>query len=301
MNRSIDWLLIGLLFLSAALHAGLFAILDDGKRPRPPIAMPAVQISLSAPSAQNTAATPGRTGDDASAATENAALPKHPGPAPVEAPAPPSPSPQSVQSSRPQNPLPDIRKIAPPPALDLASAPSPRPTPKPKPLGEPKPPPLPAMRSPSQPAPAPETAPMPEAKAPSPKRVTPGPVEQAGNTPAVSRDAGAHPTGHAPPGPKLDRYLHRIVRRIEAKKHYPFRARTRRIEGRTTVAFRISPQGRLLASHVVNHSGHDILDRAALKAVSDAAPFPKPPQRFRGKPFSLQVVLVFSLYSADTR
>jgi TonB family protein len=143
---------------------------------------------------------------------------------------------------------------------------------------------------------------MPEAKAASRERTKPDLGEPAGNASAAAkRDIGAHPAGHGPPGPELDRYLHRIVQRIEAKKHYPFRARTRRIEGRTTVVFRISPQGGLLASRIVNHSGHAILDRAAIQAVSDAAPFPKPPQRFRSKPLALEVVLVFSLDSDDRR
>jgi periplasmic protein TonB len=300
MNRSVDWLLIGLLFVSAALHAGLFAILNDWKHPRPPLAMPAIRIALSAPSPQNSTAAPSRTGRPPSEGTENTALQKPPRPSPAQAPTPPLPSRQSVQSSRPKIPLPVIRMIAPPPALHLASAPTP--TPKLKPLRKPKPSPGPAARSHSQPASAPEAAPTPEAKAASPKRVKPGPGEHAGmSSAAARREAGAHPTGQSRPGPDLNRYLHRIVQRIEAKKHYPFRARTRRIEGRATVVFRISPQGGLLNSHVVTHSGHDILDRAALKAVNEAAPFPKPPRRFRGKPISLEVVLVFSLDSVDTR
>jgi protein TonB len=320
MKHSVDWLLISLLFVSAVLHAGLFAALNDWQHPpRPTLAMPVIQIGPSASSSQDSTAAPGHTGKTPSVENENAALAQHRKHFPSKTPKPPSLLPSSGRIRRHKIPLPVIRTITAPPPLHLAAAPSPAPPPQPKPaptprpaqhpsgtIREPQPPaqssPGAATRSLSQPVPAPQTTSRPQTKAASREPTKPGPGESAGSaSAAANRDADAHATGHGPPGPELNRYLHRIVQRIEAKKHYPLPARTRRIEGRTTVFFRISTQGGLLASRIVHHSGHDILDRAAIKAVNDAAPFPKPPQRFRGKPIALQVVLVFSLDSADRR
>jgi periplasmic protein TonB len=316
MNRSVDWLFIVLLFLSTALHAGLLAAVGNWERPHPPLAMPALQITMSAPSSLHPTAFPRPGGKAIPRRTENPTRWQRPRPSPAKAPTPPSPSPPSDRASRRSVPLPVIRTIAAPPSMHLSSAlssapslkpkpvPAPQPTPTPRPIreAEPKPQlsPESATRPAAKPVPEPETASLPAAKVPSPEQANRSFGEHAAIGPAAKRDTGAKPTGRAQPGPELDAYLRRVVQQIEAKKHYPLLARTRRIEGRATVAFRISPQGGLRTPRVLNHSGYDILDRAALRAVSDAAPFPKPPQRFRDKPLSLEVVLVFSLESPDT-
>lgn len=51
--------------------------------------------------------------------------------------------------------------------------------------------------------------------------------------------------------------------------------------GTAVVAFTIAPNGRLAAVSIAKSSGHAELDRAALRVVQRAAPFPPPPQGAR--------------------
>jgi protein TonB len=76
----------------------------------------------------------------------------------------------------------------------------------------------------------------------------------------------------------LQAYLAAVRARIEAAKRYPFAAEQRRIQGVATVRFRLSPDGGLLSEPTIStSSGFSILDRAALQAVQQAAPFPRFP------------------------
>ena len=90
-------------------------------------------------------------------------------------------------------------------------------------------------------------------------------------------------------------YLEMVRLRIERYKKYPDVARARNIEGRVTIRFVITPDGGVRGVEVAKRSGTKALDQAALKAVQDAAPFPKPPRRlFRGE-IPLELMVVFEL------
>lgn len=90
-------------------------------------------------------------------------------------------------------------------------------------------------------------------------------------------------------------YLDMVRLRIESKKAYPERARTRQIEGRTTVRFVIEPDGRVTGVQATGRSRSRLLDTAALEAVRKAAPFPPPPARmFKGR-LPLEITIVFEL------
>lgn len=68
-------------------------------------------------------------------------------------------------------------------------------------------------------------------------------------------------------------YFARIKRQIERVWVYPTEAAQRGINGELTLRFQISRDGNLMGIVMVDKSGHDILDLAALKAVRGAAPF----------------------------
>lgn len=87
-----------------------------------------------------------------------------------------------------------------------------------------------------------------------------------------------------------------IVRlKIERNKRYPEAARSRQIQGRVKVKFVITPQGEIMDVQIAATSRHAALDAAALQAVEDAAPFPKPPKSlFKGE-VPLIVTVVFEL------
>jgi len=87
-----------------------------------------------------------------------------------------------------------------------------------------------------------------------------------------------------------------IVRlRIESHKRYPGAAKTRQIEGRVTVRFVIEPDGRVSSSKVVESSRHRVLDQAALSAIKDASPFPRPPMNLFKGPIPLEITIMFEL------
>ena len=65
-----------------------------------------------------------------------------------------------------------------------------------------------------------------------------------------------------------------ILAKIEAAKIYPRSAIRRGLEGAATVKFRIRPDGQVDEVNLVRSSGFDVLDRASIRAIKKAAPFP---------------------------
>jgi len=90
-------------------------------------------------------------------------------------------------------------------------------------------------------------------------------------------------------------YLEMVRLKIERHKKYPEEARSRQIEGRVTVKFVIMPEGSIRDTAVVKSSSRKALDAAALQAVQNASPFPRPPARFFKGPVPLTVTVVFEL------
>ena len=90
-------------------------------------------------------------------------------------------------------------------------------------------------------------------------------------------------------------YLDMVRLKIERHKKYPDIARVKNIEGRVVVRFVITPNGGIRKVEVAKRSRNRALNLAALRAVQDAAPFPKPPKRlFKGE-ISLELTIVFEL------
>lgn len=90
-------------------------------------------------------------------------------------------------------------------------------------------------------------------------------------------------------------YLEIVRLKIESLKKYPKAARVMQIEGRVTISFIILPIGKAESIKVVKSSRFEILDKAALKAVKDASPFPEPPVRLFGGKIPLKITIVFDL------
>ena len=77
-----------------------------------------------------------------------------------------------------------------------------------------------------------------------------------------------------PGGVSFDARVADIRRRIQEALVYPPVARRRAIEGETEVAFEIGAGGSPASIALVRSSGSALLDRAAERAVRDAAPLP---------------------------
>ena len=96
-------------------------------------------------------------------------------------------------------------------------------------------------------------------------------------------------------GDALQSFARAVRRKIESSKKYPVSAQTAGIEGRTSVKMTILKDGRLRKAEVMKSSGYEILDRAALQSVRDAAPFPPIPQKVRRDELEMSITLVFKI------
>ncbi|MDC9582564.1 energy transducer TonB [Xenorhabdus sp. PR6a] len=70
---------------------------------------------------------------------------------------------------------------------------------------------------------------------------------------------------------ETDNYRARLRQEIERHKRYPRKAKRMKQQGTVTVNFTLSDDGTLTAARVVNSSGNDALDNAALEAVGRAS------------------------------
>lgn len=215
--------------------------------------------------------------------------------------------------------LAEVLPPMPPPALTGKAPLPPEPQHKPKPLrkttiGQPIPPSLPL----TEPIPAPVTLPVPASPPPiaqAPATAAPGANDYAhlpdevshwaSNTrsdsgrssadgsgtggPPSAEAAGGHGTaaagngsaalGRGDPNDPDDDYLDRLRRYVEPYKKYPAPAIEQKQEGFVIVGFTIDRSGTILRTWVVQSSGSEVLDRAALKMFRDASPVPPPPDR----------------------
>ena len=89
-------------------------------------------------------------------------------------------------------------------------------------------------------------------------------------------------------------YFARIKHQIERVWTYPTEAAQRGISGKLTLRFRISRDGNLISAHVVDQSGHKILDFAAIKAVKEAAPFYPFPVNIKKDKLSILATFIYS-------
>ena len=90
-------------------------------------------------------------------------------------------------------------------------------------------------------------------------------------------------------------YFEMVRLRIESHKKYPGAARSRQIEGRTTVRFVIKPDGHISSLKIAKSARHRALDQAALRAVKEASPFPRPPMNLFKGLIPLEITIIFEL------
>jgi len=79
------------------------------------------------------------------------------------------------------------------------------------------------------------------------------------------------------PSTLYDAYLAKINQRLQQYKQYPKQAKRRRQEGEIELEIRWLASGELIDVTISQSSGHKLLDKAAIKTVQRAAPFPKAP------------------------
>lgn len=188
-------------------------------------------------------------------------------------------------------PRPPVRPTPPPPT-ETDPAPKVRPiTPQPTP---PPPAETPAPKAPPAPTPPVSAPSAPSLSAPAIADWNPPPAPAPVAAPAPPEPRPSRVSPRPDPSAKAE-YLARIRSRIESRKHYPHRARRQRIEGTVVVRFVIGTDGRVDNVEIVESSRHRVLNEAALSAIRNASPFPRPPDGLSAGPMTLEVPIVFDL------
>ena len=93
----------------------------------------------------------------------------------------------------------------------------------------------------------------------------------------------------------LQEFLSDVRRRIESNKTYPPTAIDAGIEGSSGVRMTITKDGQLEKVEIVDSSGYEILDKAALQSVRSAAPFPPIPKNIGREKIEMNLYLVFRI------
>jgi len=207
----------------------------------------------------------------------------------------PEPQPEAAPEPEPEPepPQPEPEPEAPPPEPEPIPEPEPEPEPEPQPEPEPEPEPKPVKKEVVKPVEKPK--PKPEKRVEKPKTEKqkteqPKTIEtakksdapQAAAAPAAiapgpaAQQAGAQ-TAHAGNGISTlvygeidDPFLTEVKRAVEESLHYPRKARMFHIEGTAVVQFIVNPSGKLTELTIYKSAGHPLLDKAAMRAVSDA-------------------------------
>jgi periplasmic protein TonB len=94
---------------------------------------------------------------------------------------------------------------------------------------------------------------------------------------------------------ELKEFQRRIKEKIERVKSYPFLARKNQYEGTAYCAFTLLRGGGVKDIRIVERSGYPVLDEAARKAISEAAPYPPFPICIEHPSIEVKVPIVFRL------
>lgn len=144
-----------------------------------------------------------------------------------------------------------------------------------------------------------ESSPRKLASAKSSERVSPreGPSPPTRRT---SQTGPASPERSARPGSSLGEqtetsYVSLLLARIASHRYYPRLARIRGYEGRVILVVTIGASGELVDLRILKGSGHRVLDRAALRMVRRATPFPAPPPTLGPFPRKFTIPIRFEL------
>lgn len=105
------------------------------------------------------------------------------------------------------------------------------------------------------------------------------------NNKAIAKDSGAN-----------KQYIAALLAWLEQHKHYPRQARLARMEGNAIISFTIDREGKVLDYHLVQSTGHYVLDDAVIKMITSATPVPIPPSQLSSTElnFTLPVSFAFN-------
>jgi periplasmic protein TonB len=219
---------------------------------------------------------------------------------------PPLPRPEPLVVPKPEPRVEPRIEVKPEPRIEPRTEPppvarvEPRPEPRPLPAVEPGPEPLPVPRV----EPPPVQVAQPRVEPVTPTVQPPAPPVVAATVqppPAVAAPTPVHPVApKAQPESVrelalVQKYKDSISTLIRNHENYPLVAKRRGWEGTTVVGLTLALDGTVKSISVIESSGRDILDEAALTMVRQAAPLPRAPEELRGQERMVRVPIVFKL------
>lgn len=115
-------------------------------------------------------------------------------------------------------------------------------------------------------------------------------------TPPPERTSAEAGDGTAQPSPGARQaVLARLESELARHFHYPLLARRRGWEGEVVLNLRLDGQGRIDSMEIAKTSGHGILDRAALDAVTKISRIPDAAELLGGAGMHLQLPVIYRL------
>lgn len=117
---------------------------------------------------------------------------------------------------------------------------------------------------------------------------------EAAPTPAPPAPASPAATDSADPG-TLGQYRIAIIAAAKRYKRYPRLALDNNWEGQAEIRMVIGPEGSIVSIGIRSRSGYEVLDQQALEMIRKAKPLTPIPPALRGKSFTVDVPVVFSL------
>jgi protein TonB len=195
-------------------------------------------------------------------------------------------------------------RVAPPPiTAHLAKPVPPKPAPPEPPKTEPLPP-QPRQAARPLPRPAPQPAPAPvlsaePAKAPAEPALTVPPAQpQPAVLPSAPQAARTEPAPAAASGPdpgSVARFRLELMEIARRYKRYPRIAQDNNWEGRVELRIAFAESGAMSSLAVRKSAGHTVLDEEAQAMIRSALPHVVLPPSLRGKAFTLDIPVDFSL------
>ncbi|SRR5581483_210481 len=133
----------------------------------------------------------------------------------------------------------------------------------------------------------PEPGVVTERPLPSLKELLPGPSWSSSNA------RSSAPVNLNTQDPVFVSYFTRIKQLIDSQWEYPELALRYGLQGRLTLQFTITGNGRLEQLRLIRSSGSQLLDEEALRAIKAAAPFPPIPPWIKPNPLPIELSMIY--------
>jgi protein TonB len=108
------------------------------------------------------------------------------------------------------------------------------------------------------------------------------------------------PAQSAPDTGTLDTYRLELMRVARKYKRYPRAAMDNNWEGRVVVRMVVGANGMISSISVATSTGHELLDKQALDMIQKAKGGVLIPPALRGKEFTLEIPVIYSLKDQDS-